>query len=88
MHLVAGYCRCKPVLCVPAKGGFGESKKGYADTVGSRFIVTHFSDWHGANPDLIGFDQVKNIDTEIRENREEIFYTDSDGNSKSYTPYL
>ncbi len=24
MHLVAGYCRCKPVLCVPAKGGFGE----------------------------------------------------------------
>ena len=24
MHLVAGYCRCKPVLCVPAKGCFGE----------------------------------------------------------------
>ena len=24
MHLVAGYCRRKPVLCVPAKGGFGE----------------------------------------------------------------
>lgn len=24
MHLVAGYCRRRPVLCVPAKGGFGE----------------------------------------------------------------
>ncbi len=65
---------------------FGEGKKVYADTVGRRFIVTHFSDWRGANPDLVGFDQVKNIDTEIRENREEIFYTDSEGNSKSYSP--
>lgn len=57
MHLVAGYCRRKPVLCVPAKGGFGEGKKVYADTVGSRFIVTHFSDWRGANPDLSALDK-------------------------------
>ena len=65
---------------------FGDSKKVYIDPVGECFIVTGLSNWRSANPDLIAFSQVKNVNTDIKENKEEIFYKDSEGNKKSYEP--
>ena len=65
---------------------FDGSKKVYIDPIGERFIVTGLSNWRGGNPDLISFSQVTNVETDIRENKEEIFYTDSEGNEKSYNP--
>ena len=65
---------------------FDGSKKVYIDPVGERFIVTGRSDWRSSNPDLISFSQVFRIDTDIKENKEEIYYKDSDGNKKSYVP--
>ena len=50
------------------------------------FIVTGLSNWRSANPDLIAFSQVLGVNTDIKENKEEIYYKDSDGNEKSYEP--
>lgn len=65
---------------------FDGSKKVYIDPIGERFIVTGTSNWRSSNPDLIAFSQVLGVNTDIRENKEEIFYKDSDGNEKSYVP--
>ena len=65
---------------------FGEYKKVYVDRVGAKFIVTSASNWHNANPDLISFSQVTGVNTDIHENKTEIYYKDEDGNRKSYSP--
>ncbi|MBS7360951.1 MAG: DUF4428 domain-containing protein, partial [Oscillospiraceae bacterium] len=65
---------------------FDGSKKVYIDPLRERFAVTGSSDWRSANPDLIAFSQVCGVETDIRENKEEIYYEDSDGNRKSYDP--
>ena len=58
------------------------SRKVYIDTIGQRFIVTGRSNWRSSNPDLISFSQVRRVNTEVRENKDEIFYEDADGNEK------
>lgn len=65
---------------------FDGSKKVYIDPAVEYFIVTGLSDWRSGNPDLIHFSQVMNVETDIKENKEEVFYEDSDGNEKSYEP--
>lgn len=62
------------------------SRKVYIDTIGERFIVTGQSNWRSSNPDLISFSQVRRVNTEVRENKDEIFYEDADGNERSYEP--
>lgn len=65
---------------------FDGSKKVYISTASEAFIVTGSSNWRSANPDIIKLSQVVAVDTNIKENREEIFFEDSDGNRKSYDP--
>ena len=65
---------------------FDGSKKVYIDPMRECFIVTGLSNWRSANPDLIAFSQVLGVNTDIKENKEEIYYKDSDGNEKSYEP--
>lgn len=65
---------------------FDGSKKVYISTASEAFIVTGSSNWRSANPDIIKLSQVVAVDTNIKENREEIFFEDSDGNRKSYQP--
>lgn len=65
---------------------FGAGKKIHFDFDNKQFIVTGLSDWRSGNPDIISLSQVTNVITDIRENKEEIFYEDSEGNRKSYTP--
>ena len=65
---------------------FDGSKKVYIDPAVEYFIVTGLSDWRSGNPDLIHFSQVMNVETDIKENKEEVFYEDADGNEKSYEP--
>ena len=48
--------------------------------------MTTASNWREANPDLISFSQVTGVDTDIHENKTEIYYEDEEGNSKSYNP--
>ena len=65
---------------------FGESEKVYVDSAAAKFIVTSASNWRNANPDLISFSQVTGVNTDIHENKTEIYYEDEEGNSKSYNP--
>ena len=65
---------------------FDGSKKVYIDPMRERFVVTGLSNWRSGNPDLIAFSQVLGVDTDIQENKEEIYFEDSDGNKKSYVP--
>lgn len=65
---------------------FGRFKKVYVDSAGAKFIVNTASNWRDENPDLISFSQVTGVDTDIHENKTEIYYEDEEGNSKSYNP--
>lgn len=65
---------------------FGEFKKVYVDRAGAKFIVTTAGNWRDDNPDLISFSQVTGVDTDIHENKSEIYYKDDEGKSKSYSP--
>ena len=65
---------------------FGEFKKVYVDRAGAKFIVTSASNWQDANPDLISFSQVTGVNTDIHENKTEIYYKDEEGKRKSYNP--
>ena len=65
---------------------FGREKKVYVDQNGSRFIVTSAANWQNVNPDLISFSQVTGINTDIHENKTEIYYKDEEGKRKSYYP--
>ena len=65
---------------------FGRLKKVYVDRAGEKFIMTTATNWRDANPDLISFSQVTGVDTDIHENKKEIYYKDDEGKSKSYNP--
>ncbi len=65
---------------------YGRSKKIYVDTNARKLIITYYSDWKNENPDLISFDQIKNVQSSIDESRHELYYKDSEGNNKSYSP--
>ena len=65
---------------------FGRMRKVYVDRAGAKFIVTTATNWRDENPDLISFSQVTGVDTDIRENKKEIYYKDDEGKSKSYNP--
>lgn len=65
---------------------YGRSKKIFVDTAAKKFIVTFFSDWKDENPDLISFSQVKNIQSNVEERKNELYYKDDEGKNKSYVP--
>ena len=65
---------------------FGRMRKVYVDRAGAKFIVTTATNWQDENPDLISFSQVTGVDTDIRENKKEIYYKDDEGKSRSYSP--
>ncbi|MDO4419436.1 MAG: DUF4428 domain-containing protein [Ruminococcus sp.] len=65
---------------------FGNNEKVYVDTAARKFIVTSSTNWRGANPDIIDFSQVIAVDTDVVENKDEIFREDQSGNSVSYNP--
>ena len=65
---------------------FGEGKKVYIDRNGRQLIVTSATNWHAVNPDLIQFSMVRDVKTEIRENKTEIYYKDEEGKRRSYQP--
>ncbi len=65
--------------------GYGSTKV-YVDLNQKKFIVTSDSTWQDSNPDVIDFSQVMSVNTNIEENKSEIYYQDNEGNDKSYNP--
>ena len=65
---------------------FGSDEKIYLDGEAKKMIVTSAGDWASDNPDLISAEQIIAVETHIEDDKEEIFYTDREGNEKSYDP--
>lgn len=65
---------------------FGESKKVYIDEAAGTFIVTWHSNWRDQNPDILSLSQVTACNTDIRENKDEIYKETEDGEQESYDP--
>lgn len=67
---------------------YGNGTKVYIDRAKGNFVVSYRSpeSWKKENPDVIPLSEVSSCNLDIRENREEIYTHDSEGNSVSYTP--
>ncbi len=65
---------------------YGDSKKLYIDLEKRQFCVESGNNFREKNPDLINFSQVMSCNIDIRENRDEIFIEDNNGNKRSYNP--
>ena len=65
---------------------YGENMKVYIDDMAGTFIVTRMSNWKSENPDIVGLNQVTSCNLNIEEDRDEIYYEDEEGNTRSYTP--
>lgn len=64
--------------------GFGT--KVLLDEDAGRFLVATNKQWRNTNPDVLDFSQVTGCDTEIRETKTELHWTDSDGEKHDYEP--
>ena len=64
----------------------GTEKKVYIDDNSRKFIVTSSSNWRESNPDIIELSQVTGCNIDIKEDKDEIMQTDSQGNQVSYNP--
>lgn len=64
----------------------GTEKKVYIDDNSRKFIVTSSSNWRESNPDIIELSQVTGCNIDIKEDKDEIMQTDSQGNKVSYNP--
>lgn len=65
---------------------FGEDEKVYLDVENKKLIVTSASNFRDGNPDIVSAEQIIVCETNIEDDEEEIFYSDKDGNEKSYNP--
>lgn len=64
----------------------GDDTKIILDEDAGKFMVTRARDWTQANPDVIDFAQVTGCELDIKEDRDEEYYEDKEGNRKSYVP--
>ena len=67
---------------------FGESQKIYIDATGQNFIVSYSSPagFEKENPDILPISAITACNTDIKENREEEYTKDANGNRVSYNP--
>ena len=65
---------------------FGTDEKVYLDLSAKQLIVTSAEDFREDNPDIIDASQIISYEKNIEDNEEEIFFTDKEGNEKSYNP--
>lgn len=65
---------------------YGDSEQILIDIPSHKFVIANGNNWRAKNPDIIDFSQVMSCNVDIREEKDEIFDTDSNGNSRSYNP--
>ncbi|MBO7697916.1 MAG: DUF4428 domain-containing protein [Erysipelotrichaceae bacterium] len=64
----------------------GKRYKVYIDEGKRLFTVTNSSNWRNANPDLVSFDDIRELKIEIDEDRDEVMNKDAEGNEISFNP--
>ena len=67
---------------------FGEGQKIYIDATGQNFIVSYASPagFEKENPDILPLTAITSCNTDVKENREEEYTKDANGNRVSYNP--
>jgi len=65
---------------------FGTDEKIYVDLTAKQLIVTRAEDFIEDNPDIIDASQIISYEKHMEDNKEELFFTDKEGNEKSYNP--
>ena len=64
----------------------GKRYKVYIDEAKRQFAVTSSSNWRTVNPDLISFDNIRDITINIDEDRDEVMNKDAEGKEVSFVP--
>ena len=64
----------------------GNDKKIYVDERNGKFIVSSSQNWRDQNPDIINLTQVMSVNVDIDEDRDELTYTNNQGDEVSYNP--
>ena len=64
----------------------GANTKVYIDREARKFFVTNQTNWRDANPDVIDFSQVIDVQTEVTEHRTEETHRDREGRQVSFNP--
>ena len=65
---------------------FGTDEKIYLDQTAKQLIITDAEDFRENNPDIINASQIISYEKHMEDNEEEIYFTDKEGNEKSYNP--
>ena len=64
----------------------GGNTKVYIDDAAGKFFVTRSRNWRDENPDVIDFNQVIDVRTEVIEHRTEEYHNDREGRRVSFNP--
>ena len=56
------------------------------DEIGKKFIVANSSNWSSANPDIIDFSMVTNMEIIVEEDKNEVMNKDAEGKEVSFDP--
>lgn len=65
----------------------GEKKKLIIDYSGKKFVVVDsYDNWKDSNPDVISFDMITGMDSDIKTDHRELKHQDSNGKMVSYNP--
>jgi len=76
----------KKVLNFVATKEFEGQYKLLVDTSKGQFLVTRSSNWRNANPDVLNINDVLAVECEIKEDKDEVFDKDAEGNKVSFEP--
>ena len=66
----------------------GDYKNIYVDTAKGNFVVSSKKpgNWDNENPDVIPISAITSLTLDVKEDRDEIYYKDAQGNNQSYVP--
>ena len=66
----------------------GDYKNIYVDTAKGNFVVSSNKpgSWDNENPDVIPISAITSLTLDVKEDRDEIYYKDAQGNNQSYVP--
>ena len=64
----------------------GGATKVYIDEAAGKFFVSRSRNWRDENPDIIGFNQVIDVRTDVTEHRTEEYHNDREGRKVSFNP--
>ncbi len=66
----------------------GDYKNIYVDTAKGNFVVSSNKpgNWDNENPDVIPISAITSLTLDVKEDRDEVYYKDAQGNNQSYVP--